>query len=221
MPIIERTSRENELAAALAVALATLGASVDAGRPDFATFTQQATTAFASTLSNVYVDAGKALVGQAIQTSPDPSVEEEIDRAAEAYVAAVAPTLARGMAQNTAAALIRRPLAPGSAQSSFLFSPKRAAASSITEVTRTGSQADRISARTIVARLAMRQVAIWRTAEDDLVCPICRPLNNLPETGPNGWASRVPGGSPAHIGCRCEIVYRFEPIAGPIAGQRI
>ena len=149
------------------------------------------------------------------------SAEQSTEAAAAIYISSVAPTLARGMAQNTAAALARRPLAPGAASTSFLFSPGRAVSASITEVTRTGSQADRIAARTIGARLAVRTVGIWQTARDDLVCPICRPLHGRPELGPNGWASRVPGGSPAHIGCRCEIVYRFEPLAGRLAGPRV
>ena len=215
MPIIERTKREKELATLIALALGSLGASVEAGRPDYARFTEEATSAFSQTLTNVYVDAANALAG-----TQNVELDEEAQAAAALYVASVAPTLARGMAQNTAAALARRPLAPGAASSSFLFSPGRAVSSAITEVTRTGSQADRIAARTIAARLAVRTVGIWQTAEDDLVCPICRPLNGRPEQGPNGWAARVPGGSPAHIGCRCEIVYRFEPLAGPIAGRR-
>lgn len=216
MPIVERTKREKELATLLALALGSLGASVDAGRPDFARFTEEATSAFSQTLTNVYVDAANALAG-----TQNVEINEEAEAAAALYIAQVAPTLARGMAQNTAAALARRPIAPGSASSSFLFSPGRAASASITEVTRTGSQADRIAARTIGARLAVRTVGIWQTAKDDLVCPICRPLHGRQEFGPNGWAARVPGGSPAHIGCRCEIVYRFEPIAGPIAGPRV
>ncbi len=216
MPIVERTKREKELATLLALALGSLGASVDAGRPDFARFTEEATAAFSQTLTNVYVDAARALAG-----TQKVDIDKEAEEAAALYIASVAPTLARGMAQNTAAALARRPISPGSASTSFLFSPGRAASASITEVTRTGSQADRIAARTIGARLAVRTVGIWQTAKDDLVCPICRPLHGRQEFGPNGWAARVPGGSPAHIGCRCEIVYRFEPIAGPIAGRRV
>ena len=63
MPIIERTKREKELATLIALALGSLGASVEAGRPDFARFTEEATSAFSQTLTNVYVDAANALAG--------------------------------------------------------------------------------------------------------------------------------------------------------------
>ena len=83
-----------------------------------------ATTAFASTFGTYTSTPERAFVGQAIQTSPiRPSRRRSIARPRHTS----RPSLRPGPrhAQNTAAALIRRPLAPGSAQSSFLFSPRR------------------------------------------------------------------------------------------------
>lgn len=45
----------------------------------------------------------------------------------------------------------------------------------------------------------------WITANDELVCPICGPLHKKYESQ---WASRFPGGPPAHPNCRCSIVLR-------------
>jgi len=46
--------------------------------------------------------------------------------------------------------------------------------------------------------LQMRRV--WNTANDELVCPICGPLNEQPE---DVWSGDFPDGPPAHPNCRC------------------
>lgn len=43
----------------------------------------------------------------------------------------------------------------------------------------------------------------WFTREDELVCPICRPLNR---TLQEVWSREFPGGPPAHVRCRCDVV---------------
>jgi len=48
--------------------------------------------------------------------------------------------------------------------------------------------------------------AVWRTAMDDRVCKICRPLDNQPGTV---WTASFPAGPPAHINCRCYL--DFDP----------
>lgn len=48
-------------------------------------------------------------------------------------------------------------------------------------------------------------IATWQTAEDERVCPICGPLNDKP---PVIWSRDFPNGPPAHVNCRCWLVYR-------------
>lgn len=208
-PVIDdRERREKELTAALALALRSLGDSFDAGSIDYRSFVADAQAAFASTLTGVYVDAAKILGDE-----HGVDLESDAKAAAEAYVLLGSKTLAQSMAINTARALERKPLAQGSASTSFLFSPSRAATAAISEVTRTATRSGRMASGLIATRLLGQMVAYCKTAEDDDVCPICAPFNNQPERGgSNSWGERFPEGSPFHERCRCEIVYRFVPL---------
>jgi hypothetical protein len=49
----------------------------------------------------------------------------------------------------------------------------------------------------------------WITANDDLVCPICGPLNRKYE---EQWARRFPDGPPAHPNCRCYLVLKMKVV---------
>ena len=208
MPVItDRERREKELAAALALALRSLGGSFDAGSIDYRTFIGDAQRAFASTLTGVYVDSANLLGAE-----HNVELDDEAKAAAEAYVAAGSLTLARAMAINTARALDKSKLQPGAGATSFLFSPSRAEGASISEITRTASRSQRQAAGLIAAKLSGTMQGFCQTAEDDAVCPICAPLNGKPEFGAGGWAAVNPQGSPFHERCRCEIVYRFVPL---------
>lgn len=207
-PVIDdRDRREQELTAALALALRSLGSSFDAGSIDYRTFIGDAQRAFAATLTGVYVDSANILGAE-----HGVDLEADAKAAADAYVAAGSMTLARSMAINTAKALSKSPLQPGAGATSFLFSPSRAEGAAISEITRTATRSQRTASGLIAARLAGTMQAFCKTAEDDDVCPICAPLNNKPEFGPGGWSSVNPEGSPFHNRCRCEIVYRFVPL---------
>lgn len=48
-------------------------------------------------------------------------------------------------------------------------------------------------------------VAIWQTAEDERVCPVCGPLHDARATR---WATQFPNGPPAHPRCRCWLIYK-------------
>lgn len=208
MPVIDdRERREKELAAALALALRSLGESFDAGSIDYRSFIADAQRAFAGTLTGVYVDSAN-LLGAAHEVD----VEEDAKAAAEAYILTSSTTLARAMAINTAKALSKSNLQPGAGATSFLFSPSRAEGAAISEITRTASRSQRTAAALIASRLSGTMVGFCKTAEDDAVCPVCAPLNNKPEFGAGGWAAVNPEGSPFHERCRCEIVYRFVPL---------
>jgi len=47
----------------------------------------------------------------------------------------------------------------------------------------------------------------WYTADDARVCPVCSPLHGV---GRSVWSSYFPEGPPAHVVCRCWIVYAAE-----------
>lgn len=53
--------------------------------------------------------------------------------------------------------------------------------------------------------------AIWNTAVDDKVCPICKPLDNQREQPgvAKNWSELFPGGPPAHPRCRCFLRWRL------------
>lgn len=69
----------------------------------------------------------------------------------------------------------------------------------VTEITRAYSAAtNEYQALLKDAGIGMQR--IWNTSNDEKVCPICGPLNGLPE---KKWAKDYPGGPPAHVNCRC------------------
>lgn len=203
-----RTKYEEELAEALLAALLALRKSIERGVPDYRQFTQDATQAFTGVLAEAYADAADTLAGTH-EVALDAS---QVDEEAANYGATVGAMMARGMAENTAAALSDMARVGGALQGSHLFSGNRAASAAVTEITRSITQGSSLAARVIAARMAKRIVARWRTERDDAVCPICKPLDGREEFGPNGFAEVVPGGPPAHPYCRCELVYRFEPL---------
>lgn len=48
--------------------------------------------------------------------------------------------------------------------------------------------------------------AVWVTAEDELVCEECAPLNEQPQ---DVWSLVSPAGPPLHPNCRCTLDYRM------------
>lgn len=82
---------------------------------------------------------------------------------------------------------------------SQLFSPERAVAVSVTELTNAVSNVE-IAVAKRAEELGVVQLATWVTAKDDRVCPICGPLDGL---GEKAWRHDFPSGPPAHINCRC------------------
>jgi hypothetical protein len=53
----------------------------------------------------------------------------------------------------------------------------------------------------------LQLIPIWHTAEDDLVCEICEPLN---DTGVEIYGLVSSTGPPAHPRCRCDLTYEPE-----------
>jgi HK97 family phage portal protein len=81
----------------------------------------------------------------------------------------------------------------------------RAAAITITEITRAASQAT-MSYQTYLASKGLNFERIWNTDADEIVCDICVPLNGL---GEDEWIQMYPSGPPAHTRCRCDTSLRL------------
>lgn len=90
-----------------------------------------------------------------------------------------------------------------------MFGPVRGDMIAITEVTRASAEGQRGLLQILTAdNPAIKGAQIWRTSRDELVCPICRRLNNVlanrrglfehPETGQVFFP-------PAHPRCRCAV----------------
>lgn len=123
--------------------------------------------------------------------------------------------LVKGIEDNTRAAL--RKILPNyyeqgwtlgqlEARLQTIYSPVRAAMIAITEVTRASVEGERMVVSRIVNENGLIFTEIWRTAYDDLVCPICAPRNGKAE-GTN-WTRA--DGPPAHPRCRCFTTHRLE-----------
>ncbi|MCP4567970.1 MAG: phage portal protein [FCB group bacterium] len=87
------------------------------------------------------------------------------------------------------------------------FGETRAQTISISEVSR-GLTAGVLTLAALYAALGLETVVIWNTSQDELVCPICGPLNGK---GPEIWAQEFPGGpGTAHPRCRCFSTVRVR-----------
>jgi hypothetical protein len=92
------------------------------------------------------------------------------------------------------------------------FGPVRADMISATEVTRAAVQGE-LAFIEELRKEGVVLVARWQTNADELVCPICTPLN-----GTLDWANLYPSGPPAHVRCRCWINHEFEERRGEVIG---
>jgi hypothetical protein len=79
-----------------------------------------------------------------------------------------------------------------------VFGAVRAELVATTEITRAAAEGERALAREI-ANAGIAMVEIWNTSNDELVCPICEPLNQ--KVKGDGWDEG--DGPPAHPRCRC------------------
>lgn len=81
----------------------------------------------------------------------------------------------------------------------------RASAIAITEVTRAASHAT-IEYQKHLGDKGIRMERIWNTDTDELVCPVCVPLNRK---GEDEWIQDFPLGPPAHVRCRCDTTLKL------------
>ena len=125
-----------------------------------------------------------------------PRFNSEIDGTSERIIKAAIEQyrVTPGMTINDVRALLR-PAVGGA----------RAAAITITEITRAASQAT-MSYQTYLASKGLNFERIWNTDADELVCEICVPLNGQ---GEDEWIQIYPSGPPAHTRCRCDTSLRL------------
>ena len=94
-------------------------------------------------------------------------------------------------------------------QLATMFGPVRAEMISVTEVTRAFAQGN-IEAWRESGVINLMQ---WNTANDDLVCEICMPLNGMTD-GLDGEFGEAGGPPPAHVRCRCWLSPVVQEVAG-------
>jgi hypothetical protein len=96
---------------------------------------------------------------------------------------------------------------------SHLYGPTRAEAIAVTEITRASAEGEYQIAKDLREQ-GVDMIAFWQTSKDELVCPICAPLNDRQASGFDVlgkpyWIHPDPKYSgkryqhPAHPRCRC------------------
>lgn len=86
------------------------------------------------------------------------------------------------------------------------FGPVRAEMIAVTEVTRAYSEATTEYQRLLSEEYGITMVRVWKTRNDELVCPICGPLNEKDE---GDWPADQKSGPPAHPRCRCGMGLKY------------
>jgi hypothetical protein len=96
------------------------------------------------------------------------------------------------------------------------YGPVRADLIASTEVTRASVQGE-LEITGLLREQGIEMVAVWNTSNDEKVCPICQPLNQVQESPEGGF---VPEGEvgpgipapPAHPRCRCWLNHELPEI---------
>ena len=91
------------------------------------------------------------------------------------------------------------------------FGAGRSETISATETTRAATEGE----ESVLADLRKQGAAItslWRTSEDERVCPICRPLDGEDQ---HLWSQKFSMGPPAHPRCRCWLEHHITVGATP------
>lgn len=89
------------------------------------------------------------------------------------------------------------------------FGAVRAEMIGVTETTRAYSMAT-VQYQNLLEIEGLAMVRVWKTAADDRVCPICAPLDEMPEPD---WPAEYEAGPPAHPRCRCGVGLTALPLS--------
>ncbi len=88
------------------------------------------------------------------------------------------------------------------------FDEQRAALVATTEITRAYATGQAAAGDALKEQFPdVRVIKTWFTDNDDRVCPICGPLNDVEVEGDELFGGEFDG-PPAHPGCRCWVSYR-------------
>lgn len=82
-----------------------------------------------------------------------------------------------------------------------MFPDSRSETISITEITSSVGEGE-YTVRDALEEAGVSITAVWHTARDDRVCPICAPYHLRPEVY---WIDEFPYGPPVHPRCRCYL----------------
>ena len=82
-----------------------------------------------------------------------------------------------------------------------VYGPIRAEMIAVTEVTRAAAQGE-LAVASELRKEGIEMRKVWQTNKDELVCPICGPLQGQEE---GVWRQSAPDGPPAHPRCRCSL----------------
>lgn len=137
------------------------------------------------------------------------SIEERAEFFARNYIEEAVPRIVRHSRERLLAAVrdfFELPLTMGELRERLarVFGPVRAETVAATEVTRAAVAGEMEVAQLLRERGFVLR-AIWRTSEDETVCPTCAPL----EGGVQGIDWHDP--PPAHSRCRCFVVHEVIP----------
>lgn len=99
------------------------------------------------------------------------------------------------------------------------FGEPRAERIAVTETTRAYSRATMQYRNQLEEEQGFVMAGVWQTAADDRVCPICAPLDGMPDVD---WPESIKeaGGPPAHVNCRCSVALSALPISDLRAEHR-
>ena len=162
---------------------------------------KEVTQATKETIALVYLLARRSLVDRMSAAdglgldaiAGDESVQLEH---AQQWARRTADELGRGFAKVS-----RQMLASGTAPAD-VWAASRAESIGITQVTDAISHGEQAAAEVVQQKTGVILKSIWETAEDDKVCPVCRPLHGAKQ---EVWQTRFPVGPPAHPRCRCAL----------------
>ena len=88
------------------------------------------------------------------------------------------------------------------------FGEDRAQMIAETELTRANAESTNETQRLLRQDVPeLETTRIVNTQQDELVCPVCGPLEGAPESV---WGSQYPNGPPFHPRCRCDLSLSFE-----------
>jgi hypothetical protein len=203
----DRNRREAELAAALLLLFQDYD---DATQIDWAVLQGELEAILGRHLADTYRASFEQLRDQLELDLSDADLEQGgtgLDAKATDWADKYSSELAALIVANTQGKLQEQQAAGEEIDLGDQFDEARADRIAITETTRSITAGEfGVVSTAIGLGLMTGNEAIWQTAEDELVCEECAPLNGQPQ---DVWSLEAPAGPPLHVNCRCELDYQM------------